>query len=63
MLEAEEYEALSPEAKEYYHEHKEYFDKMLDKWRGFINPVVIIEDACKRGVEPQESPNEIITAD
>ncbi len=63
MLDIKDYEKLSPEAKEFYDEHEEYFDKMADKWGDMVDVVAIIEDACKRDVKPQESPNEVITAD
>ncbi len=62
MLDIEEWKTLSPEAKEFYYKHQDYFDEMLDKWRGFINPVVVIEQMTKNG-EVHESKNEIITAD
>lgn len=55
MLDIDDYEKLSPEAKKFYNEHKDYFDKMADRWGGMVDIVTAIESACKQGVELPET--------
>ncbi len=54
MLDIEDYDKLSPEAKKFYDEHRDYFDKMADRWGDFVDMVAIIEGECERGVEPPD---------
>lgn len=55
MLDIEDYRKLSSEAKKFYEQHEEYFDKMADRWGGMVDVVAIIESACKQGVELPET--------
>lgn len=49
MVDIEVYKRLSPEAKEFYDKHEDYFDEMADKWGDFVNMATIIEEAAKQG--------------
>lgn len=62
MLDIDDYKKLSPEAKKFYNEHEEYFDKMADKWGDFVDMAAIIEQDTKNG-EVEEPIAEVITAD
>lgn len=62
MLDIDDYEKLSPEAKKFYEEHEDQFNKIADKWDGFVDMVTIIETATKKG-EIEDTTVEITTAD
>ena len=49
MVDIEVYKHLSPEAKELYDKHEDYFDEVADKWGDFVDMATIIEEAAKQG--------------
>ena len=62
MLNIDDFEQLSPEARKFYHTHREYYDKMADKWGDMVNMVVVIESDTRKG-EIEEASADVATAD
>lgn len=52
-MDLDEYEQLSSQAKDFYEQHRDFYDKLADeineKHDGFVSMVGIIEADCKKG--------------